>query len=35
LGETGVFIAAAVSGATWAMVGVLVFRRGKWKTRKI
>ena len=34
-GETGVFIAAAVSGTTWAMVGVLVFRRGKWKTRKI
>jgi Na+-driven multidrug efflux pump len=34
-GPNGVFIAAAVSGVTWAVVGVLVFRRGKWKTRKI
>jgi Na+-driven multidrug efflux pump len=35
LGPTGVFIAITVAESMIAVVGVLVFRRGRWKTRVI
>ena len=35
IGVEGVYYAVIVSGATWALVGWLLFRRGKWKTRVI
>jgi Na+-driven multidrug efflux pump len=35
LGAQGVFIAIAISESLLAVVSVLVFRRGKWKTRKV
>jgi putative MATE family efflux protein len=35
LGPTGVFLAITISESTIAVVGVLCFRRGRWKQRKI
>ncbi|HJN42585.1 MAG TPA: MATE family efflux transporter, partial [Vicinamibacterales bacterium] len=35
LGPSGVFAAIAVSQSLLAVVGVIVFRRGKWKGREI
>jgi len=35
LGAQGVFVAIAVSESLLAVVAVLVFRRGKWKERKV
>ncbi len=35
LGPVGVYAAIAVAEGTMAVVGVLVFRRGKWKEQKI
>jgi Na+-driven multidrug efflux pump len=35
LGVDGVYYAVIIAGATWALVGFLLFRRGKWKTRTI
>jgi Na+-driven multidrug efflux pump len=34
-GLEGVLIGVAISMATWAIVGGLVFKRGAWKTRKV
>ena len=35
LGARGVFMAITIAESTIAVVGILAFRRGKWKTRKI
>jgi len=35
LGARGVFLAICIAESTIAVVGMVVFRRGKWKTRKI
>lgn len=35
IGVEGVYYAVIAAGATWAIVGWLLFRRGKWKTRVI
>lgn len=35
VGVTGVYISLVVSGATWMVVGYLLFRRGKWKERVV
>jgi Na+-driven multidrug efflux pump len=35
LEATGVFISIAVAESILAVVGVLVFRRGKWKLKKV
>jgi putative MATE family efflux protein len=35
LGPTGVFMAITISESTIAVVGMLCFRRGRWKQRKI
>jgi len=35
MGAQGVFLAITISESTIAVVGVLVFRRGRWKERKI
>jgi Na+-driven multidrug efflux pump len=35
MGPAGVFIAITVAFSTLAVVSVLLFRRGKWKTRKV
>lgn len=35
LEETGVFVAVAVAESVLAVVGVLVFRRGGWKSREV
>jgi Na+-driven multidrug efflux pump len=35
LGPSGVFVAIATSQSLLALVGVAVFRRGRWKTRQI
>ena len=35
LGPRGVFLAIAISEATLAVIGVLAFRRGRWKMQKI
>jgi putative MATE family efflux protein len=35
LGPRGVFVAMAVSFSTLAVVSAILFRRGKWKTRKV
>jgi putative MATE family efflux protein len=34
-GPPGVFTAVVIAGITWAVTGVVIFRRGKWKQRKI
>jgi putative MATE family efflux protein len=35
LGPHGIFLSAAVAFSTLAVVSALVFRRGRWKTRKV
>jgi Na+-driven multidrug efflux pump len=35
LGPTGVFIAITVAESLIAVVGMLVFRRGRWKLRRV
>jgi Na+-driven multidrug efflux pump len=35
LGPRGVFVAIAVAFSTLAVVSGLVFRRGKWKAKKV
>jgi Na+-driven multidrug efflux pump len=35
LGARGVFMAITVAESLIAVVGMLAFRRGKWKTRKV
>jgi putative MATE family efflux protein len=35
LGAQGVFLAITISESTTALVGVLVFRRGRWKQQKV
>lgn len=35
LGPRGVFLAITIAFSTIAVVGILVFRRGRWKTKKV
>lgn len=35
VGTLGVYIALVVSGATWMVIGYILFRRGSWKEREI
>jgi Na+-driven multidrug efflux pump len=35
LGSRGVFLAITVAESLIAVVGILVFRRGKWKERRV
>jgi Na+-driven multidrug efflux pump len=35
LGPTGVFIAMAITFSTLAVASAVLFRKGRWKTRKI
>ena len=35
IGPTGVFVAIALSYSLSAIVGVILFRRGKWKQQKV
>jgi len=35
LGPNGVYISVAFSESMLAVVGILLFRRGKWKTKKV
>jgi Na+-driven multidrug efflux pump len=35
LNEAGVFLAITIAESTLGLVGVLVFRRGRWKQRKV
>ena len=35
MGATGVYIAVACTGAAWTLVGLVLFRRGHWKTRAV
>jgi putative MATE family efflux protein len=35
LGSTGVFMAITIAEAVLAIVGIIVFRRGRWKTRQV
>lgn len=35
LGPTGIFLAIPIAFSTFAVVGVLLFRRGTWKTRHV
>ena len=35
LGVNGVFLAITIAESTIAVVGILAFRRGRWKERKI
>lgn len=34
-GVAGVYAAVVISGATWAVIGYILFRRGSWKRHKI
>jgi putative MATE family efflux protein len=34
-GAPGVFMAVVIAGVTWAVTGVVVFRRGRWKRKQI
>jgi len=35
MGPRGVFLAIAIAESTTACVGIVMFRRGRWKLRKI
>ena len=35
LGPTGVYLAVALTAVTWTIIGVTLFRRGRWKTRVV
>jgi len=35
LGPTGVFIAIAIAESLIAIIGILVFRRGRWRQSKV
>ena len=35
MGPRGVFLAIAIAESTTACVGVVMFRRGRWKQRKV
>ena len=35
MGPRGVFLAITIAFSTLAVVGALLFRRGKWKERKV
>lgn len=35
LGPTGAFAAIAIAESAIAVAGIIIFRRGKWKTVKI
>ena len=35
MGPTGVFLAIALSYSLEAVVGVILFRRGRWKEKKV
>ncbi len=35
LGPTGVYVAVALTAVTWTIIGVTLFRRGRWKTRMV
>ena len=35
LGATGVYLAVALTGVTWTLIGITLFRRGRWKTRVV
>ena len=35
IGPSGVFASIAISNATFAILGILAFRRGKWKERRV
>ena len=35
VGTVGVYISLVISGATWMVVGYILFRRGSWKEREI
>ncbi len=35
IGVTGVYYSLVVSGATWMVIGYVLFRRGRWKEQKI
>jgi Na+-driven multidrug efflux pump len=34
-GLSGVLVAIVCSMAVWALIGAIVFKRGKWKERKV
>ena len=34
-GATGVYVAVALTGITWTIIGITLFRRGRWKTRVV
>jgi Na+-driven multidrug efflux pump len=34
-GVPGVFTAVVIAGVTWAVTGVVIFRRGRWKRKRI
>ena len=34
-GATGVYVAVALTGITWTIIGITLFRRGRWKTRTV
>jgi Na+-driven multidrug efflux pump len=35
MGARGVFVALAVAYSTLALVSVIIFRRGRWKTKRV
>jgi putative MATE family efflux protein len=35
MGPRGAYVAMVVSGVIWALIGSLLFRRGKWKSRAV
>ncbi len=35
LGATGVYLAVALTGVTWTLIGITLFRRGRWKRRVV
>jgi len=35
MGPRGAYIASLIAGVAWALIGGLLFRRGKWKSRRV